>query len=268
MNGTFQTVTNESTIFPFRGRGLRIPSLSEFLDAFPNHPKNIEIKDNSVVAAEMLWRELKLKGEKILKRVIVSCRFAEPLQHFRRLSNHKVATSASEPEVIKIVVLAKLHISNLWYLYDTLPKSLVALQIPTQSGVLRLDQHHIVNAIHKLGLRVHYWVVNNPQEMARLIEMGVDGIITDRSDLASQLLRRHLRGQQLLDERMSLSLIDLPIEKSFINSTEGFFIPEYLEPELHTCVSLLCRILQNVYYYIFSFVGILTLVVILLWRCK
>lgn len=132
-----------------------------------------------------------------------------------------------------------------------------------------MDQPHIVNAIHNLNLKVHYWVVNNPFEIARLIEMGVDGIITDRSDIASELRRRYLLGQPMIDNHTPpLNLTYPSIERSYINTTEGFFIPEFIEPEIHMCVSFPCRILQNVYYYFFSFIGMFILVLILLWKCK
>jgi hypothetical protein len=250
-------------------------------------------------------------------------RFAEPLQHFRQISNFEVATSVqhslfyslwhpysnqqiipksfviffcrllnlrhwkllSLPNFISpifgickytlIIILFKKVATNnvfdtnsLFLRFDSLPKSLSVLQIPTQSGVLKLDHPHIVNAIHNLNLKVHYWVVNNPFEIAHLIEMGSDGIITDRSDIASELRRRYLLGQPMIDNHTPFSLTYPSIEKSYINSSDGFFIPEYIEPEIHTCVSFLCRIFQNVYYYFFSFIGMFIFVLILFWKCK
>lgn len=77
--------------------------------------------------------------------------------------------------------------------------TLQSLQVPTASGPFQLDTAavfrygvevavlclvlRLYSALKKLGKHVHYWVINDPTEMKRLLELGADGIITDRPDI-------------------------------------------------------------------------------------
>jgi len=63
-----------------------------------------------------------------------------------------------------------------------------ALQVPTHVGPLRtLDRRH-VDAAHAAGVQVHVWTINDPAQMRRLLDLGVDGLISDRADLLKEVL--------------------------------------------------------------------------------
>lgn len=64
-----------------------------------------------------------------------------------------------------------------------------ALQIPEHHGAVRVLSPRLIDAAHSAGVEVHVWTVNEPERMRRLVELGVDGIITDRADLALATLR-------------------------------------------------------------------------------
>jgi len=106
--------TIEKQRYPFRGRGLKIPTLKEVLDSFPQVEKNIEIKDDDKLAVELLWEELKLRPE-IRDQVVVSSRWCTAIDYFRQISNHVIATAACEGEVVVFLILTKLHLYKLWY---------------------------------------------------------------------------------------------------------------------------------------------------------
>lgn len=59
-----------------------------------------------------------------------------------------------------------------------------ALQIPEKAGIVSVLSRKLVSAAHREGVEVHIWTVNNPERMRRLVDFGVDGIVTDRADLA------------------------------------------------------------------------------------
>jgi glycerophosphoryl diester phosphodiesterase len=59
-----------------------------------------------------------------------------------------------------------------------------ALQIPERRGVVRVVTRRLIDAAHRAGVEVHVWTVNDPEDMRRLVTAGVDGIVTDRADLA------------------------------------------------------------------------------------
>jgi glycerophosphoryl diester phosphodiesterase len=64
-----------------------------------------------------------------------------------------------------------------------------ALQVPERRGALRIVSPRLIGAAHRHAVEVHVWTVNDPDDMQRLVGMGVDGIVTDRADAALAVLR-------------------------------------------------------------------------------
>ncbi|TGJ97051.1 glycerophosphodiester phosphodiesterase, partial [Actinotalea fermentans ATCC 43279 = JCM 9966 = DSM 3133] len=62
------------------------------------------------------------------------------------------------------------------------------LQVPVAQGRVRVVDARTVAAAHAAGRQVHVWTVNDPVEMVRLLDLGVDGIVTDRADLLRDVL--------------------------------------------------------------------------------
>jgi glycerophosphoryl diester phosphodiesterase len=63
-----------------------------------------------------------------------------------------------------------------------------ALQIPTHSGRINLSSPAFIGAMHAAGLELHYWTINDPQQMLELLRLGADGLVTDRADLAAEVV--------------------------------------------------------------------------------
>ena len=63
------------------------------------------------------------------------------------------------------------------------------MQVPERLGRIRIVDVASVDAFHAVGVEVHVWTVNEPFHMRRLVSLGVDGIVTDRADLAVVTLR-------------------------------------------------------------------------------
>jgi glycerophosphoryl diester phosphodiesterase len=63
-----------------------------------------------------------------------------------------------------------------------------ALQIPERRGPVRVLSRRLLDETRRLGVEVHVWTVNDPRRMRELVERGVSGIITDRTDLALDAL--------------------------------------------------------------------------------
>jgi glycerophosphoryl diester phosphodiesterase len=75
------------------------------------------------------------------------------------------------------------------WLIRLLARPVQALQIPTGKGPIRFDSPAFMSQMKAAGLEVHYWTINEAEEMRRLISLGADGIVTDRTDIAVKTLR-------------------------------------------------------------------------------
>jgi glycerophosphoryl diester phosphodiesterase len=84
-----------------------------------------------------------------------------------------------------VVVAAKLGITPL---LRGAVRHIDALQVPERFGGIRIATRGIVRRLHDVGIEMHVWTVNDERIMRRLLDIGVDGFITDRSDLALRIL--------------------------------------------------------------------------------
>jgi len=167
--------------YPYRGAGATLPTLGEVLSAFPDTAVNVEIKQDDVGVAERLCDYLVQAGT--TERVMVGSFHGRPLGAFRKACP-AVATSASQNEVAFFVALEKLRLAAvLTPPYD-------AMQVPMTFSGITVVTPHFVEAAHARGVDVHVWTINDEGTMRDLVDMGVDGIITDRPDRALAVLGR------------------------------------------------------------------------------
>lgn len=162
--------------FPFRGKGLRIPTLGEVLATFPEVGLVVDVKEDGL---EEPLCELLARMD-AWHRVIVGGFSDLRLLKMRRMSEGRALISAGPASV------------RAWWLGSRIglggPTWFSALQIPTSSNGLQVADRRLVAAAHDRGVAVHVWTVNQPAEMDRLWAIGVDGIITDRADVARRPL--------------------------------------------------------------------------------
>jgi glycerophosphoryl diester phosphodiesterase len=156
--------------FPFRGKGIRVPTLEEILLKFPHQRMNIEIKQKDPDIVEPF--AAMLRKHKMEDKVLVASFSNKTLVKFRRICP-EVATSASGIELAKFVARNKL-LPGAAKAPDT-----DAIQVKSRFSFLPIITKKIVRASHDRGLPIHGWTVNKLEEMRRLIALGVDGIITD-----------------------------------------------------------------------------------------
>ena len=156
-----------------------VPSMAELLEELPDCRFNIDLKaPGSVTAlAELLERT----GSH--DRVCVGSFSFRHLQHFRRLTGGRVATSATPAEVA-------LFLGTSWRYVPRLAgrRRFGVLQIPRRRGRLPLVTPSLVRRAHAAGVHLHVWTVDEPAEMEELLDLGVDGLISDRTDLLKDVL--------------------------------------------------------------------------------
>lgn len=160
----------------FRGKGIQVPSLEEVVDAFPDVAFVVDLKTDDLVGplVELIDR-LGLHD-----RLIVGSFSDRRLAEFRAVVGPSVATSTGSA------------LSRSWVFASRMGRGVTcdaaALQLPRTSRGIKVIDRRLIDAAHALGLQVHVWTVNHPAEMAELLDLGVDGIITDRPDVLKGLL--------------------------------------------------------------------------------
>jgi glycerophosphoryl diester phosphodiesterase len=159
--------------FPLRGSGVNVPTLREVFTALPHMRFNIEPKQTVPSITAPLCRMIREYG--MTERVLVASFSGAALEEFRR-ECPEVATSAATGEVASFLTLQR---AGLAASYSPV---IQALQVPEYVGGLHLLTRDFVESAHGRNLRVHAWTVNAEGDMRRLIELGVDGIITDYPD--------------------------------------------------------------------------------------
>lgn len=163
------------------GDGQGFSSLAEVLDAFPEAYFNIDIKSaDAVQPAIDAIRDAKATG-----RVLIAS-FDEKRRASVVAGLPGVATSASSG-ILKNVLLA-VPLGNITLLRRAL-RGVHAVQIPERIAGVTLATARTVRLLHSAGVEVHVWTVNDSPDMRRLLDVGVDGIITDRSDIALTVIR-------------------------------------------------------------------------------
>ncbi len=150
--------------FSFRGRGLGIPALEDVLVALPEVRFTLEAKSPDPALDAPLARVL--ERSRAGDRVLLAAMEGDVVRRLRR-SFPGVPTNLGRDEVA--VFLRQ----------GTVPRGAGALQVPPRHGVRPLVTRDFVVAAHDAGLEVHVWTVNAPDGMRRLLDLGVDGIITD-----------------------------------------------------------------------------------------
>jgi len=162
--------------FAFRDRGARVPTLKWLLSTFPDVSVVVDMKGEGLAGPlAALIDELEVH-----ERLIVGSFVDAKLAEFRAITNGRVATSSGTT------------LARLWVLASRVGRGaggdISALQLPTHLRGVRVVDERLVAAAHGAGIQVHVWTVNEPGEMNRLLDMGVDGLITDRPDLLKELL--------------------------------------------------------------------------------
>ena len=162
--------------FPWRGKGVEVPSLEELATTFPAAQLVLDLKEDGLTGPL-----LDLIGRlKLWDRLIVGSFSDGRLADFRLAAAGRVATSTSPPEV-RLVWRASRR-------GGAVALEAEALQIPRFYRGVPVVTRRFVETAHRSGVAVHVWTVNQPGEMRRLLDLGVDGLITDRPDLLRPLL--------------------------------------------------------------------------------
>ncbi len=165
--------------FPYRGKGIRIPTLEEVLTRFSNQKFFIEMKDRGASAAQKVLGVIRLLGAKT--HWVIGSFHGPTMRAFRTLAGSSVETFLAEDEVLTAYVRFRLGSKKI-----TLPGRFASL--PRGKYRVALDDPRWIQFLHHQGAKVYYWTVNEQREMDELLGRGADGIVTDYPDRLSALI--------------------------------------------------------------------------------
>lgn len=154
-----------------------IMRLEELFEAFPDTYINLDPKSDAAVAP--LARTILRTGS--VNRVLVGSFSERRLRRVRRLVGERLAVSAGPQRTAGIIARS---FGIPWRI-----RGIVAAQVPTRIGRVEVVSPRFLRTAHRLGLHVHVWTINDAAEMNRLLDLGVDGIMTDRPDILRDVFR-------------------------------------------------------------------------------
>lgn len=157
----------------------QIPTMASLFEEFPTTCFNIDLKSDAAV--EPLARLV--TATRAEERVCVGSFSQERIRRFRSRVGHGVAVAAGPTEVARVRLAPHAAVARL-----TLPRHAPVLQVPVRRRGVTVLTPGLVRRAHALGMHVHVWTVDEPQEMHDLLDLGVDGLMTDRTDLLRDVL--------------------------------------------------------------------------------
>lgn len=162
---------------PYRGRGCRVPTVEELLMRWDDVYVNLDPKSDAAVAP--LARLLDRLG--VHDRVCVGSFSDARLARFRALTGGRVCTSMARRAVAaaRLAAYARRPVA---------PFGADCMQVPVRWGRVRVVDAALIAAAHRSGLPVHVWTVNEDAAMHTLLDLGVDGIMSDRPRLLRDVL--------------------------------------------------------------------------------
>jgi len=168
--------------FPFRGKGIQVPTLEELFQNFPQMRYVIEIKLTKNPIDKPLCDLIRQYN--LQNKVVIASFHDQAMQNFRTTCP-EVATSASRGEVTKFVLLGKVFLSGLVTPHY---QSIQPPYDPSESMNIPIVTRRFIREAHAKRVAVEPWTVDDPQLIKQYIEWGVDGIMTDRPDLMIKVL--------------------------------------------------------------------------------
>jgi glycerophosphoryl diester phosphodiesterase len=177
--------------YPFRGRApadraFGISTLREVLEAFPGVVLNLDIKQTAPVVAPYEEKLARLLAEYERVDDVIVASFLDPATDAFRGFAPRVPTSAG--------TMATADAWRAAHAGERMPEiPAVAYQVPERQGDLVVVDEQFVAAAHAAGKAVHVWTINDTESMERLLDLGVDGIISDvPTTLCGVLSARHV----------------------------------------------------------------------------
>lgn len=168
--------------WPYRGQGVTIPTLEELVTAFREASFTLELKQAGLGDALVRF----IERLDLWDRVLVGGYGDDWMKEVRRLSHGRLSTSSPRHETLLFWLFSRVGIG--------LPIKADALQVPVTHNNLTVVDRRLISTAHRAGKQVHVWTVNDAPEMHRLLDLGVDGLMSDVPDVLLEVLAERGSG--------------------------------------------------------------------------
>ena len=169
--------------FPFRGQGIGVPTLFEVLRRYRGIPTIVEIKVYTASAGEIVAQDVRRADA--LDYVCIAG-FGLASARAARAALPGVPASASKAEV-------RLALYRSWVRWPIRRAPYQTYQVPERGEGTRIVSPRFVRDAHEAGLKVQVWTVDDEEDMGRLLDWGVDGLISNRPGAAVQVRDAHMK---------------------------------------------------------------------------
>jgi glycerophosphoryl diester phosphodiesterase len=165
--------------YPFRGRGLGIPTIGEVLESFPGLRLTVELKTGAAQAPLLAA----IRRFNASDRIIIAALHAK---HRPLFSDYEGAVSVAGEQLRLYYIRHRLGLGKRW------PPRADVVQMPERWAGRRVLTPRLIAELRANDIPVHVWTVDAAADMHRLLDWGVEGIITDRPDVLGRVLHERV----------------------------------------------------------------------------
>lgn len=155
-----------------------IPLLEDLISAWPNIHINIDCKSDQALSP----LETRLAQGDLFDRVCIGSFSDRRLNHLREVFGERLCTSMGPRDVTKLRL-------GSWVRATAKFRNIYAAQVPVSQGPLTIVDKTFIDAAHRAEIQVHVWTIDDATEMKRLLDLGVDGIMTDRLETLKKVMQ-------------------------------------------------------------------------------
>jgi len=183
LDAGYRFTTDDGQTFPYRGRGLTIPTLAEIFQAFPDMLTNIEVKQVSPHIESDLLRMIR---DFHMQEKVCLGSFMEESAKILRQEMPEACHYISEDMATEFYIMHRVGLGGL----HQLPIDAVSFPFSFEKWGMDLTvlDEGMLNTMHDRGKAVWAWTINDKEDMKKLLDWGVDGIMTDRPDLLDEVM--------------------------------------------------------------------------------
>lgn len=161
--------------YPLRGTGIGVSPLEELYRTWPDVRLNVDLKASG---EEWAVAEV-IRAADAEHRTLIGSFYDRRIARFRRITQGQVAVSAGPTAAAAMWSASRGG--------RTTRRKVQAYQLPFNYRGFKIDEK-LIDSVHRAGAHLHLWTVNEADDMRRFLDMGVDGIVTDRPDVLNDVM--------------------------------------------------------------------------------